>query len=199
MKLIQQTISMVRAAVMDKDAGEEYSRQFSTVTGLDTLWDRLAHSVAKAARQPMTKLFGMSPSGLATDDESGRAHWRQQISAFQEKLRPLLEQYYAHVNGGPVVIRFKPQDEATAREEAEIRKMNAETRKIYVEIAAARPDEFRKKMVEEGLISDLDIDADLEGDPYAAPEAPAPEAPAPEAPAPEAPAPEAPAPEAPTP
>lgn len=165
MKLIQQTISMVRAAVVDKDAGEEYSRQFSTVNGLDTLWDRLAHSVAKSARMPMTKLFGMSPSGLATDDESGRAHWRQQIAAGQEQIRPLLEQYYRHCNGGKeVIIRFQPQDEATAREEAEISKMKAETREMYISMGAARPEEFRPKMVEEGEIANVDMEPDLEGD-----------------------------------
>lgn len=165
MKLIQQTVSMVRAVIIDKSAGEDYSRQYASVNGLDTLWDRLAHSVAKAARMPMTQLFGMSPSGLATDDQSGRANWRKQIASFQARLKPELKKFYRLLHGSEVEIRFLPQDEATAREEAEIRKLDAETRKLYVDMTAASPDEFRKLMVEEGLIENAEMDEDLLGIP----------------------------------
>lgn len=166
LQLLQQTVSMVRAVVIDKDAGEEYSRAFSAVNGLDTLWDRLAHSVAKAARMPMTQLFGMSPSGLATDDQSGRANWRKQVASYQDTvLTPLLERYFRLLNGGkPVQIIWNPLDEATAKEEAEISKLRAETRDLYVGMGAATPEEFRPAMQKEGLIEAAD-NPDFEAEP----------------------------------
>jgi uncharacterized protein len=160
MQLIQKTISMVNAVVVDKAAGEDYTRAFSSVNGLDTLWDRLAHSVAKAAQEPMTELFGMSPSGLATDDKSGRANRRKRVKIYQEnKLTPLLERYFALIHGSPVRIVWHALDESTAQEEAEIEKIRAETREIYVAMGSAAPEEFRHAMEKEGLIEDAEDEA----------------------------------------
>jgi phage-related protein (TIGR01555 family) len=171
LKLIQRTMSMVRAVVLDKTAGETYDRQFSSVNGLDTIWDRLAHSVAKSARQSMTQLFGAAPSGLATDDESGRANWRKQIKTLQSsQILPALQKYFDRCHGKPTLISFQALDESTATEEAEIAKATAETRKIYVEIGSATPNEFRSMMVREGVIVREEMDeedlmmGDAEGD-----------------------------------
>lgn len=154
LQLLQRTASMVRAIVIDKEAGEEYTRSYSAVTGLDTIWDRLAHSVAKDAEMPMTQLFGMSPSGLATDDESGRANWRKKVrSEQQNQLVPPLERYYRLLNKGrPVTVECNPLDESTAIESANIEKIRAETRDTYVAFGGAAPDEFRPAMVREGVI-----------------------------------------------
>lgn len=157
MQLIQKTISMVNAVVIDREAGEDYQRAFSTVNGLEALWDRLAHSVAKAAKEPMTQLFGMSPSGLATDDKSGRANWRKQVKVYQDtKLTPLLLWYFSLIHGGPVRIVWNPLDESTAQEEAEIAKLTAETREAYVSMGAIAPEELRPRLEEEGVIEDAD-------------------------------------------
>lgn len=131
--LINRSLSALNAALIDADAGEKYERKFATVTGLDTLWDRLAHSVAKAARMPMTQLFGMSPSGLSTDDESGRANWRKQVASYRDKiLGPAIEMYYEHLNGGaPVEIRWSAIEETTPSQEAEIASKRANARQIY--------------------------------------------------------------------
>ena len=160
LKLTQRTLSNLRSIVLDKEAGESFERSFSTVNGLDTIWDRLAHSVAKAARMPMTQLFGTSPSGLATDDESGRANWRKQIRTVQIKqVKPALEMYYQILNGGKEVkIDFLALDETTATEEAEIAKTRAETRKVYIETGMAFPVEFRDHMIREGVIVKADLD-----------------------------------------
>ena len=178
LKLIQKTVSMVRAVVLDKQAGESYERSFTSVNGLDTIWDRLAHSVAKSARQSMTQLFGAAPSGLATDDESGRANWRKQIRSLQTtQILPALETYYERVHGGPVVITFMALDEATASEEANIKKLTADTRKLYIEMGAAIPLEFRPMMRREGLVtmSDEELEEEMEEMSLGDPDAMAPE------------------------
>lgn len=158
MQLLHRSMSALNAALIDGASNEEYSRAFATVTGLDTLWDRLAHSVAKAARMPMTQLFGMSPSGLATDDESGKANWRKQVAAYQkQQMHANLVKYYRAILGQEDVrIEFYPLDETTPKEEAEIQKMRAETRAIYVKSGISGPDELRPHLVEEGLIENVE-------------------------------------------
>ena len=163
-KLIQKTLSMIQAAVVDKDAGEEYSRSFAQVNGLDTIWDRMAHSVAKAAQTPMTQLFGMSPSGLSSDDASGRANWRKRVATYQdEQLRPALKQYYTLLNGGrEVEIVFHPLDESTAKEEADIAKTKAETMSTYVMMGSMNPLEVRPHLLKSGIIEDMDLMEELD-------------------------------------
>jgi phage-related protein (TIGR01555 family) len=177
MHLLQRSMSMVNAALIDKDAGEEYTRKFASVNGLDTIWDRLAHSVAKAAKMPMTQLFGMSPSGLATDDKSGRANWRKQVRAYQnDYVRPALKRYYRLLTGEPVRVKFSPLDEATAAEEAQIAKTRAEARALAYDRGVIRDKEWRRKLVEEGIIENAEFNPDAgqpKTDVYEGPDDPA--------------------------
>jgi hypothetical protein len=156
MDLIHRSMSMLNAALLDADAGEEYQRAYASVTGLDTIWDRLAHSVAKAAKMPMTQLFGMSPSGLSTDDEAGRANWRKQVASYQkDQLRPRLEYLFSILNGGQrVYVEFPPLDESTAKEAAEIDKMRAETEQIRIGTGVQSREEVREDLKDEGKIVD---------------------------------------------
>lgn len=156
MDLIHRSLSMLNAALLDADSGEKYNRQYATVTGLDTIWDRLAHSVAKAARMPMTQLFGMSPSGLSTDDEAGRANWRKQVASYQkDQLRPRLEYLFRLMNGGKrVYVEFPPLDESTAMEAAEIEKLNAETEQIRITLGVQSREEVRRDLIDAGKLVD---------------------------------------------
>lgn len=154
MRLLQSTISMVNAAIVDADAGEKYERKFAQVSGLDTLWDRLAHSVAKAAGIPMTNLFGMSPSGLSADDKSGRANWRSRVAGYQDaEFRPALEVFYSAFNGGrPVDIEFFPLDEITPEEEVLNNESTARAVSVLMGAGAWSAEEARDYLREKGML-----------------------------------------------
>ena len=83
LQLMHRSLAVLNAALVDEDAGEEYTRKFANVQGLEALWDRLAASVAKAARMPMTQLFGEASSGIRGDDEAGAKGWRKQVDEFR--------------------------------------------------------------------------------------------------------------------
>lgn len=119
MGLFTQSLSLLNAALIDADAGEKYERKFAQVAGLDAIWDRMAHSVAKASGIPMTRLFGMSPSGLGTDDKSGRANWRGRVASLQElSLLPALLTL-GDANGCPgLKVDFPPLDEVAPEDKA---------------------------------------------------------------------------------
>ena len=85
MNLAHKSLNILNAMILDGDANETYERRFATVTGLDTLWDRLARSVAKAAKMPMSQLFGDGNSGIRGDDEAGGKGWRKQVEEYREE------------------------------------------------------------------------------------------------------------------
>lgn len=140
MRLVQKTVSMTNAVVLDADAGETYTRNYANLMNLDRVWDRMALSASKAAKMPMTQLFGQAPSGMASDDEAGKANWRKQIKVAQtEDISPVLEQYYTHLNGGRAVkIAFDNTEEMTASQEADIAVKRATARQLYAQAQTAR-------------------------------------------------------------
>jgi phage-related protein (TIGR01555 family) len=161
--LIHRSISTLNAALIDADAGEKYERKFAQVSGLDTLYDRLAHAVARAGGYSMTKLFGMSPSGLSTDDESGRAHWKQTVIGYRrDALLPALEQLGELFNGGnPVEVLFAPVEELTPAQEAEVAAKRANTRQVYYQTGLLEDARFTAVLKKEGTLPD-DFEVDQE-------------------------------------
>jgi len=148
MGLLSRSVSMLNAVLLDADSGEQYTRTSSTVTGLPELYDRFAQSVSKAARMPQTILFGTTPSGLNTDGESGIQGWHKRVHAYQEqKLAPeisrLVGYMFAAQGSEPEAwgIAWAPLDEPGAKEQAEVRKLTAETDAIYLDRGVRSPDQ----------------------------------------------------------
>lgn len=148
MQLLNQSISMLNAVLLDADAGEQYERSSSTVTGLPELWDRFKESVARSARMPQTILFGTAPSGLNTDGESGIQGWHKRVHAYQEQeLAPEISRLVGYLFAADGeepeewVIAWAPLDEPGEKEQAEIRKIVAETDEIYLTHGVRSPDQ----------------------------------------------------------
>jgi phage-related protein (TIGR01555 family) len=65
------------------DEGETFERITQNVSGIEGLFDRIAQSFGAAADAPLTKVFGLSPAGLNSDDESGKDNWRSTVRSNQ--------------------------------------------------------------------------------------------------------------------
>ena len=146
MALLHKTLSILQLAMIDADAGESYERRFATVTGLDTLWDRLASSVAKAARMSKTQLFGDSASGIRGDDEAGGKGWRKQVQEYREtelttNVLKLVTIFLGRevVQAGDWGFAESPKPVDVAR----IQQIRAETARILVSTGIVSPDEAR--------------------------------------------------------
>lgn len=153
LRLAQISMSIINAIMVDSKDGGDYRRDFANVSGLDDIWDRMALSVAKAAKMPMTQLFGMAPAGLSSDDASGRALWRKQLADYQRSvLEPALLRYYRlELGREDIVIEFGEIDELTPMEKAEIDEKRAKTITSLVATAVITPAEGRAMLVESGL------------------------------------------------
>jgi phage-related protein (TIGR01555 family) len=149
--------SVARAVPIDAD-GEGFSREQTPVSGLPELMDRFGLRLATAARMPVSLLLGQSPSGLQATGDADISFFYDQISAKQEtELRPKIERFLRLLfldKSGPTQgqepenwsFTFNPLWQLDAKEEADLRKTQAETDEVYLqngvvttaEIAASR-------------------------------------------------------------
>lgn len=91
MQLISTMKSVIHGVMLDAE-NEDYTRDTMTLTGLSDVIDRTALRVCAAAGIPYTRLWGDSPSGMSTDDESGRKTYYDMIRSKQHtELMPALK------------------------------------------------------------------------------------------------------------
>jgi hypothetical protein len=104
------------------------------------MMDRFESRMAAAADMPVTVLFGRSPGGLNATGEGDLQNWHENISDYRDtQLIPALEQLTRCLLGeaGQPNAHFQIEGRAireeSAREDAETRKIHAETAKILIE------------------------------------------------------------------
>ncbi len=160
---------------IDKDA-EDFKNVSAPLSSLDQLQAQAQEHMAAVSRIPLVKLLGISPHGLNASSEGELKAFYDTISAYQESfLRPNLTKVinFAMMNlwgevDEDIVFKFEPLEALDAKEEAEVRKIEAETDDILVNgVAALHPVEVRRRIATDPNTPYEDIDvADV-------PEAPA--------------------------
>lgn len=110
-----------------------------TLADLDSLIMTQYQLVAAIAEVPTVKLLGTSPKGFNTTGEFEEASYHETLESIQaHHLTPLLERHYQLViksdispkygiNPFDVTITWKPLDSMTAKEEAEVNNIKADT------------------------------------------------------------------------
>ncbi|GGC98123.1 anti-CBASS protein Acb1 family protein [Enterococcus wangshanyuanii] len=139
------------------DAEESLGKESSQVSGIGDLLDFVWDYLAGAARMPKTVLKGQE-GGTVTGAQYDVMNYYSRIAAMQEnQLRPHLEylmrllMWAEDECGGPIdpdsiewSIEFNPLWNVDSKTDADIRKLTAETDKIYIETGVNDPDEVRE-------------------------------------------------------
>jgi len=123
------------------DSGDKFDHKQVSFANLDKILDRLGQSVAGAADIPMTRLFAMSPGGQNATGESDNDNYDDHIEALQRTvLKPILkriDQILIRSTLGTMPkeyeITFNPLTKSDPKDEAEIRKLNAEADHILID------------------------------------------------------------------
>jgi phage-related protein (TIGR01555 family) len=144
--------SVARAMILDAD-GESFERQSTTFSGLAELDQQALKRLAGEADIPLMIFMGESPSGLnATGDPTIRA-WLSKVRSertqvceprLKEIVRRLLsdpECPYPLQAGEEVSIKWPDLWEPTAKEAAEIRKLEHDTAAIAIDKEIVLPEE----------------------------------------------------------
>jgi len=137
------------------DSEEEYERKTTTLAGVPDVLGQVMHRLAAAARMPISKMFGQSASGLNATGEGDARNWYDAVAAYQEdSVRPayekLLKLLFASKTGPTKgiepenwALKFPPLWQSTAKEQAETRKIVAETDAINYDMGLVTSEELR--------------------------------------------------------
>lgn len=175
--LVKRLAAMALAAsafnkiLLDED--ESYENAEIDFTGAGQAILRVMDLVAGASETPLSILFGQAPTGMSTDDESGRRAFysmvaRQQGAKLRAPLRWLVELLMKTEKLGEdydpdtiVTLDFVPLDEPTAKERAEINKTDADADSELVREGIVTEKEARTRISKDPQ-SPYDLDEDFE-------------------------------------
>ncbi len=145
--------SLAKTILLDSE--EDYERKTTALTGVPDVLSQLSTRLAAAARMPISKLFGQSASGLNATGEGDARNWYDAVAAYQEdSVRPayerLLKLLFASKTGPTKgiepenwALKFPPLWQPTEKEQAETRKIIAETDAINYDMGLVTSEELR--------------------------------------------------------
>lgn len=143
MTLIALAASSFNMVLFDPEH-ESYEKRTGAFAGVDSVLLRFMEKLSSAAEMPMTKMFGMAPAGLSTDDMSAEKTFNASIANKQKlKLRSPINRVIEallHAKEGPTdgnvpekwKHSFIPLDEPNEAEQATTDKTRAETDAIHL-------------------------------------------------------------------
>lgn len=130
-----------RSVLLDADSGEEFTRVPMSFQSVPESMDRLVNRVAMATEIPVTILAGQAPAGLnATGDADMRAFYDRVESYRVEEITPHFRSVLRFVAPGHEVV-FPSLWQPTAKEQAEVRKLVADTDALYIDRDVVTPEE----------------------------------------------------------
>jgi uncharacterized protein len=133
-----------RAIMVDKD-GEDYTRVAAQMAGVPDVMDKFLLLLAGASNHPVTVLFGQAPAGLNATGESDTRNWYDQLQSERSNTaQPRLERLCGLLVGNrvKVTIKFHPLWQMTDKEQAELRKLVADTDSVYIDKQVVTPEEI---------------------------------------------------------
>ncbi len=141
--------STVRAAVID--GKDKFGRESVSLGGYADLLIQLAQRVAAAFEMPVTRLMGMSPSGLNATGDADTRTWYDTIEVERRRITPkvrkMLRMVWCQADSPTEGVeperwgtQFPPLWQPTEKEQADTRFLIAQTDKIYAQdIGAVKP------------------------------------------------------------
>jgi len=162
----------------DPSKPEEVEFVNAPLSGLDTLQAQAQEQMASVSSIPLVKLLGITPNGLnASSDGEIRVFYDYihslQQSIFKTPLKRVLDVIQLSEFGDidpDITFEFEPLYEMSAKEKAEIRKIDADTDAVYIAAGALSANEVREKIADDpdspyhSLDLSDEIEIDLEED-----------------------------------
>jgi phage-related protein (TIGR01555 family) len=163
MELVDMSRSISRSILLDAE-DEDFRRDSYGFSGIPEILEKMMLRLAAAARLPVSLLMGQAPAGMNATGESDTRFFYDQVRAEQEAIKPKLERLIKIMIGNDsakVVIEFPALWQMTDRDKAELRRMEAETDRIYLQEGVLLPEEVAVKRFSGGEFS-IDINSRAE-------------------------------------
>ena len=152
-RLLQMDLCRSTVRMVPIDEGESLERKATPIAGMPNLLALFILRMCAAARMPVTKLFGQSPSGLNTTAEGDLSFWYDRVEGRQRRdlRKPLmyLIKLLWLAKDGPTngvepkswSLEFEKLWQLSQDEETTARKTQAETDAQYIDTGVLTPDE----------------------------------------------------------
>lgn len=155
MELVDMSRSVSRSILLDAE-DEDFRRDTYSFAGIPEILEKMMLRLASAARLPVSLLMGQAPAGMNATGESDTRFFYDQVRAEQEALKPKIEYLTKIILGNQeakIEIGFPALWQMTDREKAELRRMDAETDRIYLQEGVLLPEEVALKRFSKGEFS----------------------------------------------
>lgn len=155
-KTIDEVRSALNALIMDADEDNFETRSLGSLTGTADLLDKFMLRIASAADMPMTKLFKQSPAGLNATGESDLTIWNAVVESERtDHCQPAIEEILRCIFAaaqGPTggrqpdgwSIEWPSLWPVTAKEQAEIDNINAQSDRMYFDMGVLKVSHIAK-------------------------------------------------------
>ncbi len=147
MELVDMSRSISRSILLDAE-DEDFRRDSYSFAGIPEILEKMMLRLAAAARIPVSLLMGQAPAGMNATGESDTRFFYDQVRAEQESLKPKLERLAKILSvdeQAKITIEFPALWQMTDREKADLRRMEAETDRIYLQEGVLLPEEVAIK------------------------------------------------------
>ncbi|WP_338561874.1 DUF1073 domain-containing protein [Erwinia sp. E_sp_B04_7] len=176
------------AFAVDNDATKPEGLEFinAPLSGLDTLQAQSQEQMASVSGIPLVFLLGITPNGLnASSDGEIKVFYDYihslQKSMFKAPLKRVIDIIQLSEFGDidpDITFEFEPLYEMSAKEKADIRKVDADTDAVYISNGALSANEVREKIADDpdspyhslDLSDDLELEEEAPDDEEASPE-----------------------------
>lgn len=155
------------------DTNDEIDTKDVSLADLDTVIMTQYQLVAAAAKIPATKLLGTTPKGFSATGEYDEASYHEELESIQNSdLTPLLERHHALVIKSEIepkygisfttTVTWSPLDSPTAKEQAELNKLKADTDAVLATVGAIDGADIRKRIINDPDSGYNGIDSEME-------------------------------------
>lgn len=168
MELVNMAQSIVRAVVIDAD-GEDFEHRSRPVAGIGEVAGESKDRLVAGTDFPHTVLFGTSPAGgLGSNGGHELENWYNYLQTSQTNyLKPKILQAYKMIGEELAIdtskmdLEFPPLKQMSEKEQAEVKKANADTDAIYIDRGVYSPEQVSESRFGTGKYSN---DIKLEND-----------------------------------
>lgn len=135
LKIAHKMKSIINGIALDKN--DEYDKKSNNFSKLPEIDDRFMQKVSGASDIPLTRLLGISPSGLNATGESDLLNYYDNVQSAQtNELKPAIDWMFSIVTGSlgieDIEYVFNPLRQLTEAEQADVDSKNATRDETYL-------------------------------------------------------------------
>jgi phage-related protein (TIGR01555 family) len=161
LKIASQMKSIINGIAIDKE--DEYDKKTNSFANLDSIDDRFMQKATGAADIPLTRILGISPSGMNATGESDMLNYHDNVQSMQEnKLRQKIDWMFQVINASEfgstdkIEFEFKPLKQLTEIEKATVESQRATRDQTYIDNGIITSVDVMAQLAENGTYVTID-------------------------------------------